>query len=344
MAKQTFTTGQVLTAAQVNALQANDFNQTVSVKTANYVLAATDKGTRIEFNTSGSVTCTVNSGLFDAGDTLVIQNRGAGTATITAGTATVNSSASLAVTQYSAGILYFISDSAALFFGDAAGISATAFDAKGDLLVGTGSDTFTRLPVSSTNFYTLVADSSTATGLAYAAPASSGALTLISTTTLSSVASQSFNSVFTSTYRNYQVFINLSGTHSGTNLLAFRFRASSTDATSSYQSRLQSLNTNAAGSTSFDYNDQSSVRINLGYLKWNSDPELSGLINVTNPQVAQTSGVSGIMTSGDYFGVAPVSSLSMGILSNTTVYDGFTLFPTGGGNLNGVVSIYGVSK
>lgn len=168
MAKQTFTTGQVLTAAQVNSLQANDFNQTVSVKTANYTLVAADKGTRIEFNTSGSVTCTVNSGLFDAGDTLVIQNRGAGTATITAGTATVNTSASLALTQYSSGTLYFISNSAALFFGDAAGISASIVDAKGDLIVGTADNTVGRLAVG-TNGYTLVADSSQTTGLAYSA-------------------------------------------------------------------------------------------------------------------------------------------------------------------------------
>jgi len=173
MAKQTFTTGQVLTAAQQNSLQSNDFNQTVSVKTANYSLLAADKGTRIEFNTSGSVTCTVNSGQFDAGDTLIIQNRGAGTATITAGTATVNTSASLALTQYSAGTLYFVSDSAALFFGDAAGISASLIDAKGDLIVGTADNTVGRLAVG-TNGYTLVADSVEATGLKWVAPAAAG--------------------------------------------------------------------------------------------------------------------------------------------------------------------------
>lgn len=174
MSKQSFTTGQVLTAAQVNSLQTNDFNQTVSVKTDNYTLAAADKGTRIEFNTSGSVTCTVNSGLFDAGDTLVIQNRGAGTATITAGTATVNTSASLALAQYSAGTLYFVSDSAALFFGDAAGISASIVDAKGDLIVGTADNTVGRLAVG-TDGYTLVADSSVSpTGLKWAAPAGGG--------------------------------------------------------------------------------------------------------------------------------------------------------------------------
>jgi hypothetical protein len=47
---------------------------------------------------------------------------------------------------------------------------ATEFDVKGDLIVGTGSDTFDRLAVG-TDTYNLVADSSSATGLAWAAPA-----------------------------------------------------------------------------------------------------------------------------------------------------------------------------
>jgi len=50
---------------------------------------------------------------------------------------------------------------------------ATAIDAKGDLVVGTGSDTFSRLAVG-TNGYTLVADSAEATGLKWAAPAGGG--------------------------------------------------------------------------------------------------------------------------------------------------------------------------
>lgn len=52
---------------------------------------------------------------------------------------------------------------------------ATAIDAKGDLIVGTGADTFARLPAG-TNTYTLVADSAEATGLKWAAPAG-GSLT-----------------------------------------------------------------------------------------------------------------------------------------------------------------------
>jgi len=50
---------------------------------------------------------------------------------------------------------------------------ATAIDAKGDLIAGTGADTFARLAVGSNN-QILVADSSTATGLKWAAPAGGG--------------------------------------------------------------------------------------------------------------------------------------------------------------------------
>ena len=228
MSKQSFTTGQVLTAAQVNSLQANDFNQTVSVKTANYTLAAADKGTRIEFNTSGSVSCTVNSGLFDAGDTLVIQNRGAGTATITAGTATVNTSASLALGQYSAGTLYFVSDSAALFFGDAAGISASIVDAKGDLIVGTADNTVGRLAVG-TNGHTLVADSTETTGLKWAAPASG--MTLLSTTTLSALSTTI--SGISGSYKHLVLYSkNLTDTDAGGATLSLRFNG---DTGSNYQ-------------------------------------------------------------------------------------------------------------
>jgi hypothetical protein len=129
MAKQTFSTGQVLTAAQMTSLQANDYNWTVSAKTASYVLAAADAGTRITMNAAGATTITVNTALFTAGDTLDIVNIGAGTCTITAGTATVTSAGSLALTQWSAGTLYFTSASASIFIasGKTTGSSGLTF-------------------------------------------------------------------------------------------------------------------------------------------------------------------------------------------------------------------------
>jgi len=119
MAKQTFTTGQVLTAAQMTALQANDYNWTVSAQTANYVLVATNAGQHVTMSNASATTITVNTALFTAGDTLRITNIGAGTCTITAGTATVTSAGALALVQWASGILYFTSASAAIFFPDA---------------------------------------------------------------------------------------------------------------------------------------------------------------------------------------------------------------------------------
>ena len=125
MAKQTFTTGQVLTAAQVTALQTNDYNQTVNGKTANYVLVATDVGTRISMNSASATTITVNTSLFAAGDQVYVVNTGSGVCTITAGTATVTTSGSLALGQFDSGTLYFTATGSAIFFSATASNEVT---------------------------------------------------------------------------------------------------------------------------------------------------------------------------------------------------------------------------
>lgn len=143
MAKQTFTTGSVLTAAQMNNLQANDYNWTVDSKSASYVLVAADAGKRIEMNAAGATTITVNTGLFAAGDMVYISNIGAGICTVTAGTATVNKStnASLALSQYQSGMLYFVSASSAIFYpfdigAATSGKSYTLLNSGGTALTG----------------------------------------------------------------------------------------------------------------------------------------------------------------------------------------------------------------
>jgi len=62
---------------------------------------------------------------------------------------------------------------------------ATAIDAKGDLLVGTGADTFSRLAVASTAGYLLSVDSAESTGLKWAAPAAGGGYTQLASGSLS---------------------------------------------------------------------------------------------------------------------------------------------------------------
>jgi hypothetical protein len=117
MAKQTFTTGQVLTAAQMTSLQDTAMGGgNTTAKTASYVLVAADAGTVVAMDAVGATTITVNTALFAAGDTVTIQNRGAGVCTVTAGTATVVTAGSLALAQNEGGILYFTATGDAVFY------------------------------------------------------------------------------------------------------------------------------------------------------------------------------------------------------------------------------------
>lgn len=183
MAKQTFTVGQVLTAAQLTSLQQTAMSGgAASAKTTNYVLVAADAGTAISMTSTSATTVTVNSGLFAAGDTVFIQNLGSGNLTITAGTATVNTAGSLILPQYDAGILYFVSASSAVFYDYIQVGAASPLTTKGDVYGFGTSDA--RIPIGA-NDTVLTADSTQALGLKWAAPAGGGGMTLLSTTTLS---------------------------------------------------------------------------------------------------------------------------------------------------------------
>ncbi len=159
MAKQTFTTGQVLTAAQMTSLQQTAMlGGAASAKTASYTLVAADAGTAISMSNAGATTITVNTALFAAGDTVQITNLGAGVCTITAGTATVNTSASLALAQYESGTLNFTSTSAAIFI-KGAGAAAGGASFKGVSLwqssdISLANDTTVALTWNSENFDT----------------------------------------------------------------------------------------------------------------------------------------------------------------------------------------------
>lgn len=167
MAKQTFTTGQVLTAQQMTSLQQTAMGGgEATAKTASYTLVAADAGTTVIMNSGSATTITVNTALFAAGDTVNIQNIGAGVCTITNGTATVSTAGSLALSQWEGGVLYFRSASTATFFDYVQTGAVSPLTTKGDVWGYSTLDA--RIPVGA-NDTVLTADSTQSLGLKWAA-------------------------------------------------------------------------------------------------------------------------------------------------------------------------------
>lgn len=111
MARQTFTAGQVLTAAQLTTLQASVWSDDVNAQTVSYTLVLTDAGKQVTMTSATAVTLTVplnSSVAFATGVRITLINLGAGTLTVAgAGGVTVNhGSGDLTMQQY--GILQLI--------------------------------------------------------------------------------------------------------------------------------------------------------------------------------------------------------------------------------------------
>ena len=203
MAKQTFTTGQVLTAAQMTSLQATALGGgATTAKTVSYTLVAADAGTVVQMNSASATTITVNTALFAQGDTVQIQNVGSGVCTVTAGTATVSTAGSLALSQYEGGQLYFNTTSAALFFDIVQSSGMTnPLTTTGDTIYSSSGTTPARLGIGSTGNVLTVAG-----GIpSWAAPASGGGMTLLETLTLSGASVVS--SAISQSYINLQIIV-----------------------------------------------------------------------------------------------------------------------------------------
>lgn len=100
---------------------------------------------------------------------------------------------------------------------------ATTITASGDIVVGTGSGTYDNLPIGTTG-QILTADTTVSPyKVKWATPAtSSSGMTLITRSTFTNVAGQTFDGVFTSTYKQYMVVIENIGAGTGTDDLLLR--------------------------------------------------------------------------------------------------------------------------
>lgn len=237
-------------------------------------------------------------------------------------------------------------------FNVANAVASTIVDAKGDLIVGTADNTVGRLAVGS-NQQVLVADSSTASGLAWVSegltqiiPSSvsvgsgSGSVSSGGAVTFSGASTASINGCFTSTYENYRVLITTSAM--STNLeLRLRLRVSGTDSTG----------TNYSGSGIYNYSNSATVgglnftgatMFTLGGSGTilNSAAPARNLFSLEfgRPFIASETIINNVSSIQDTGGFR---NTMQGFLHDAaTSYDGFTLY-TSTGTVTGTVRVYG---
>jgi hypothetical protein len=212
----------------------------------------------------------------------------------------------------------------------------TILDAKGDLITATAADTPARLAVG-TNGQTLVADSSTATGLKWAT-ASAGALTFISKTAFTAQNTVSINSVFTSTYTNYYIVMDYISTTATDGDTTFRLRASGTDTTANYKcQRIYGSSTTVGASADVFGTDE--IYIGTGSTT-GSAPAGSSFV-LMSPNEAKRTTMQGSVACNNN-GANTGMNVVVGFQTDTTQFDGITfLFSQ---TNTGSIYIYGLAK
>ncbi len=169
---------------------------------------------------------------------------------------------------------------------------------------------------------------------AWASGASASAMTYVGGATFSGASSQSLNNVFTSTYQNYAVLVNL--VNSTETQVAIRFRVSGTDnTTTNYNSIATYTSVSSPGQN--DVGRATAADFYTSNLK-----SLSASWHFFDPQKTEKTTWSAEQSAFDYAGTT-YTTRSSGLFTATTSFDGFTLFPVSG-TFTGTIRVYGIAN
>jgi hypothetical protein len=157
-------------------------------------------------------------------------------------------------------------------------------------------------------------------------------MVLLNTTSFSAVASQSFNNVFSATYKDYVIVGNLAQSVATANL-TIRLRVGGTDNTTSDYAHgtIISATTGTVTSTITSSANLWTVSENRGVANRNI------FWKIGNPFESSVTELSGTL------GVNRFPHINSAIFNASTSFDGFSIFPSTG-NITGQIKILGVSE
>lgn len=216
---------------------------------------------------------------------------------------------------------------------DATGIPATIVDAKGDLIAATAADTVSRLAVG-TNGQVLTADSTAATGIKWASPASGGGMTVIASGSLSGT-SLNLTSI-SSSYKNLQLVLRDWFMGSSGNLTLNLNGISATNAYTQINQTYAGSATNSGGNFNDSYLTFASTRA--------TDDNNSSVINIMD--YTNTSSVKLISYQTSYFNSTGVYTLDQGSIvwrSTPAAVNRIEIANTVGSFSGGTYILYGVN-
>ena len=174
-------------------------------------------------------------------------------------------------------------------------------------------------------------------GAAYVAVGGASGMTLINATSFSAVSSQSLNNVFTSTYQNYEIRLNITA-KSALGAVNLRYRASGADNTTANYNQAALLVRTSNASAGDGAQSQTSI---LTFGTGNATYGISLIAQVFNPQIAQSTYTTHQFWGGDASTFFIYNGGS--IFDATTAFDGFTIYPASG-TITGTIYVYGLAK
>lgn len=212
-------------------------------------------------------------------------------------------------------------------------VNLIAPTAKGDLFPGSAANTVTKLAVG-TNGHVLTADSSTATGMKWAAAGgASGGLVRIASSTFSATSSVAVNNCFSATYSNYMIVGRL---HTSSSDTFYRNRVSGTSASTNYNYQKCELSNGSSFSVNSNQNSLNLTSNSLGAY-W-----MTFVLYVFSPAAADATGFQNATTRANGAYTSPATFFMNGNHSTATAYDGFEVFTTSG-TTTGTITVYGLA-